>query len=57
MRINVIIRYLNCSQLFNQYMNKATANINVKIYNNKIPKRLESINYNSFKQVHVIHTN
>ena len=50
MRMNVIIRYLNCSMLLRQYMNKSIAqNCCEKYINNKIPNRLQTYRYSSFK--------
>ena len=50
MRMNVIIRYLNCSWLLREYMNKYMAQHCCKLYiDNKIQNRMQSYRYSSFK--------
>ena len=50
MRINVVIRYLNCTALFSDYINKSTAQYYCKKFiDNKIPSRLQTYRYSSFK--------
>ena len=50
MRMNVIIRYLNDSGLFQQYMNKSTAQYYCKLYiDKKISNRLQRYRYYGFK--------
>ena len=49
MRINVVIRYLNASYLFEIYMDKDTAQDQCKTYINKILNRLKKYKYRSYR--------